>query len=526
MKHTRLPLAETGQFSPIFLDYINQEAALTDFYGLPPKLENFRKQIDLKSAGFSLEYRKVLVKAFEGQYGNINLTTREKANINALQEANTFTVTTGHQLNIFSGPLYFIYKILTAVKACEQLRKAYPEHQFVPVYWMASEDHDLAEIQHFNLFGKKYTWETDQQGAVGRMAPNGLAQLAQDLPEPAPLFEKAYAEESTLANATRRFVHELYGHYGVLTLDADSPELKKLFIPVLQEELLEQSSEPLVKQQSARLDELNYKSQVFPRPINLFYLKDNIRERIEQVDNSWQVLNTDISFSEEELKKELENHPERFSPNVVLRPLYQEWILPNLAYVGGPGEFAYWLQLKPFFDHYQVPFPILLPRQFAIILAKVQESRREKLNLSMADLFKDSHELKLRIVKENSDNELSLASDKEALAKAYQIILDKALAIDGSLKGFIGAEESKAQKGLDNIEKRLKKAEEQKHETELKQLESLLAKLFPNGSLQERSDNFLNFYLNDPKFIERLHGVFDAFALEFNVLAYTDDDQG
>lgn len=525
MKHLRLPLAETNRFSSIFLDYINQHSSLSEFYSHFPTVENLKKQLEAK-AGFSAEKRKVLHKELARQYANINLSTSEKHNLEALKAPQTFTITTGHQLNIFSGPLYFIYKILTAVKACEQLKEAYPDYNFVPVYWMASEDHDLEEIQYFNLFGKKYTWETEQTGAVGRMNPNGLAQLAKDLPEPAPIFEKAYTEEKTLAAATRRFVHELFAQWGVLSIDADSSALKQLFIPVLEEELLQQKTAPLVNQQSGKLEELGYKAQVYPRPINLFYLKGNQRERLEKEGNNWQVLNTDIAFSEAELLTELKEHPERFSPNVVLRPLYQEWILPNLAYIGGPGELAYWLQLKPVFEQYQIPFPVLLPRQFALVISQSLNNRREKLNLEIEQLFSDSHSLRNQLLQENSENEFSLSQEQEELSELFRKIEEKAQTIDGSLSGFIGAEHSKAAKSLSTIEKRLKKAEEQRHEVTLKQMDNLLEKLFPAGGLQERYDNLLNFYLNDSEFIMRLHKAFDAFNLDFNILSYTHEDEG
>lgn len=520
MKVQTLPLGQAGQFLPIFIDYLQENPQLAPFYGLVPKADSFAEQLQKKH--ISAESRQLLQEVLREQYKGLDLPPPVAQQLQALSGAATYTITTGHQLNIFTGPLYFIYKITAAIKACQELKQHYPDKHFVPVYWMASEDHDLAEINHFRLFGEKYSWETDQQGPVGRFSPDGLAALADSLPEAVPVFQKAYQESKTLAEATRRFVHELFGQWGLIVIDADDRRLKASFRPVLQEELLQQSSHRLVQEASEQLENLGYKSQIFPREINLFYMKEGLRERIVQEGAEWVVLNTGQRFSKEALLQELEQHPERFSPNVVLRPLYQEWILPNLAYIGGPAEVAYWLQLKPLFDYQKILFPILMPRQFALVLGKALESRRQKLGLSAAALFEDPHQLKARLLKEWSEHEISLEEEQQQLQQFFDALQQKAARVDKSLAGFVGAEGSKAQKSLENIEKRLKKSEEQRHQTELQQLESLQDKLFPNGSLQERTDNFMNFYLNDPQFLERMMQHLQAFDFSLKVLSYED----
>lgn len=520
MKVQTLPLEQTGQFAPIFLDYLQLRDTLRPFYSLPPTADSFKVQMEQKQ--LTAENRQLLAEVLQEQYGAIDAASAVNENLQALRKATTYTLTTGHQLNIFTGPLYFVYKIVATIKACQTLQEQYPGKRFVPVYWMASEDHDLAEINHFRLFGEKYTWETEQQGPVGRFSTDGLAELAEKLPEAAPLFHKAYKESATLAEATRRFVHALFGQWGLVILDADHPRLKSLFTPYMKKELLEQSSQELVQKTSAQLEALGYKTQIFPREINLFYMQTGLRERLVQEGEEWVVLNTDLRFTKDALLQELEQHPERFSPNVVLRPLYQELILPNLAYFGGPAEVAYWLQLKPLFDAHQVPFPILMPRQFALVLSKALESRRQKLGLNAAELFEDPHQLKARLVKEWSTHEISLEDEQQKLQEFFNSLQQKAVLVDKSLEGFVGAEGAKALKSLENIEKRLKKAEEQRHQTELQQLEGLQDKLFPNGSLQERTDNFLNFYLNDPQFLERLMQHLQGFDFSLKVLSYED----
>ncbi len=441
-----------------------------------------------------------------------------RKNITALAHERTYTITTGHQLNIFSGPLFFIYKLVTAINACRKLSEEHTDCQFVPVYWMASEDHDFAEINHFHLFGQRYSWETEQQGAVGRFKSEGMDEVLAALPEAVPLFEKAYREHDTLAAATRYYVNDLFGAQGLVVLDADDATLKRHFAPVMQDDLLNHAAQQRVEEASQQLDQLGYRTQVHPRPINLFYLTDQQRERLVREDDNFAVNNTGQKFSEEELRNELDAHPERFSPNVVLRPLYQEMILPNLGYVGGPGELAYWLQLKPVFDHYQVPFPVLLPRNFALVVNKSNAKKLQKTGVALPDLFLEKDTLIKKFVEENADASLSLGEQKAALADVYERVEEKVLAVDGSLKGFIGAEANKAFKSLDNIEKRLKKAEEEKQETAVGQLESLKEKLFPDGGLQERHENLLTYHINNPQFISELLEKFDPFDLRFNVL--------
>ncbi len=516
MKLEKLSFEETACFSPLFIDYINKKDALKPFYGHFPAPENFEKVI--KDRNFPNENRAVLSKVLKEQYGGIAHSEAVDFNIHSLNHEKTFTITTGHQLNIFSGPLYFIYKLVSVIKACQFLKKRYPDYHFVPVYWMASEDHDFEEINHFHLFGKTYQWETDQKGPVGRFKPHSINSVLHQLPETVDLFEKAYLDFSTLAEATRFFVNDLFGDQGLIVLDADHHELKKVFTPVLEKELFENTASSLVEASSQKLNELGYKSQAYVREINLFYIENELRERIIFKDGQYQVLNTDKTFSKESLHQMLLEHPENFSPNVITRPLYQESILPNLAYFGGPAEISYWLQLKSTFDHYNVPFPVLIPRNFSLIINKANVKKLRKLNLNTAQLFKEAQALKTEFLSQVGSNDFNLSNEKKDLAQVFENIKAKAIEVDPSLSGFIGAESAKTFKILDEISKKIKKSEESKNEISLNQIDTLKEKLFPEGGLQERHDNFLNFYLNHPDFIPLLLDKFDPFDFSFNIL--------
>ncbi|GAB4233420.1 MAG: bacillithiol biosynthesis cysteine-adding enzyme BshC [Ekhidna sp.] len=510
-----LPLDETDCFSSFFIDYINEKEVLKPYYSAFPTVKNFKSAIEKRS--FPSANRKVMVKVLQEQYKDLSVSSAVSQNIQSLVDDKTFTITTGHQLNIFTGPLYFIYKIVTVINACKTLKQVYPDNNFVPVYWMASEDHDFEEINHFFFEGKKLEWITDQTGAVGHFDPSGLKAIAEKLPGGADFFAEAYSKES-LADAARSYVNHLFGKEGIVVVDADDPQLKSLFSTVIEDDLFAHHTQKLVSEISSSLESLGYKTQVHAREINFFYLEKGVRERIERTDHGFQVVDTDISFSEADIRKLIKDHPERFSPNVILRPLYQETILPNLAYVGGPSEAVYWLQLKTVFDHFKTPFPLLMPRNFALVIPKTSANKWGKTGLSPSDLFLETEDAFKKWVKTNSNRELSYTKELEELAKLEKQLKEKASIIDPTLVQHIEALHATFSKRIKAAEKKLVRAEKRLHQDKRSQIESVKEVLFPGGSLQERKDNFLNFYLSDPQFVQKLLKTFDPFDYRMNLL--------
>ncbi|WP_240676079.1 bacillithiol biosynthesis cysteine-adding enzyme BshC [Botryobacter ruber] len=517
MKITKIDYAATGAFSQAITDYLCRSEKLQPFYNRFPAPEVF--EVQLKEKHFSQEQRQTLQQVLLEQYKTVTeVNPKVQQNIELLLQPNTYTVTTGHQLNIFTGPLYFVYKIITAINTCRVLQEKYPDYNFVPVYWMATEDHDFAEINHFNLFGKRYEWQTEQAGAVGRFSTAGLEQLLDELPEKFPVFEEAYRNSKTLADATRAITHALFGDYGLVSIDGDHPVLKQALTPVIEKELTENLSHKLVSETSAQLEQAGYKPQVYPREINLFYLKEGLRERIVQEGEQFNVLNTDISFTREEVLQRAKEHPEEFSPNVILRPLYEELVLPNLAYVGGGAEVLYWFQLKKLFETYEVTFPVLMLRNSALYIGRSNASRMHKLGLEPEVLFKDYVELKKHMSLVLHEEEISLEAQREQVAAAFAQVEQLAQEIDPTLTKSVGAEAQKATNTLQMLEKKISKARDNKHEQTFKQLENLKEKLFPGGSLQERYDNLLSYRTNNPDFIAELAAAFDPFDLKFTIL--------
>ncbi|MEX2511482.1 MAG: bacillithiol biosynthesis cysteine-adding enzyme BshC [Cyclobacteriaceae bacterium] len=506
----------TGLFSNLFLDYIKKSKKLERFYHEFPTIENFGKVI--KNKTFKQSNREVLVKTLESQYEGLE-GEEIKNNINSLLSEKTFTVTTGHQLNLMTGPLYFIYKIVTTILLAEKLKEAYPDYHFVPVYWMASEDHDFDEINHFYFDGKNHQWHTDQKGPVGEFfLDNELKELIYEWDFLPDFFKNAYNDSVQLKEAVRKYVHHLFSAKGLVILDGNDTALKKLFLPIIKDDVLTQKAKELVNRSNRELEALGYKTQVFPREINYFYMDKGLRERIVHRGDHYNVLNTAFTWTEKEIVAEMEMHPEKFSPNVVMRPLYQETILPNLAYLGGPAEVAYWFQLYKVFDHYNLSFPFLLPRNFALILPVAIKRKCHQLDLEMEDIFKPLPLLRKEYVLENAEVDVSLTEEKEKLAAIFKILEDKAIQHEITLKESTRAAYRRSEKILDHMADKFRKADEKKKHIAIRQLFEVKERLFPKGIPQERVENFLTYYLEDPVFIDSLFLHFDPLDFNFNIL--------
>lgn len=511
-----LELQQTGQFPKLLTDYLSEKPELRSFYSHYPRLENFKHLIENRKS-FDLSKRQHLVQVLEQQYAGLE----DQPDFSVLLDEKTFTVTTGHQLNIFGGPLYILYKIVTTINLARLLKIAYPDYNFVPVYWMATEDHDFAEIASVHVFGKTFTWKQDGSGAVGDLNPNELCGINNQFPEPVGIFDRAYSKNSTLAGAVRQYMHDLFGKAGLISLDANHPVLKKHFLPVIADELTQANCGDLVHQTSQELNKMGYETPVYAREINLFYLKENLRERIVREGDDFKILRTSKKFSQESILEEAQNNPERFSPNVVLRPLYQETILPNLAYIGGPSEIPYWMQLKGIFDTYKTPFPALIPRNFGLYVPAAEQRRLKKLNISYLEVFGNKDLLRKKIVAQYAEHSLDLDAEKNELKILFDKVAAKAKAVDVTMEAAALAEKTRLMASFSKLEKRLHKAEERKHGIILEQLQKVLDCFFPHGVPQERYSNFLDFHLTNRLFISELFKSFDPLDFRFVILEET-----
>jgi bacillithiol biosynthesis cysteine-adding enzyme BshC len=518
MKKHCVDLKKTGQFSTFFLDYLEGKESLRSFYTHLPNLESFGDAIRAKQ--FSTNKRQILVEVLESQYAGLPISPAVEQHIHALREEKTFTVTTGHQLNLFTGPLYFIYKLISTINLAQRLQERYPDYRFVPVYWMASEDHDAAEINYFKLDGTTYRWETDQSGAVGDFELDASFQtFLKGLGFAPPVFQEAYSKSATLAEAVRAYVNALFGEKGLVVLDANDARLKREFVEVMASDLFEQKPFAAAQASTQALERLGYASQIYPRPINLFYLEKGIRERIEQEGEEYVVVNTNLRFTVDEMKALLQDHPERFSPNVVLRPVYQELILPNLGYLGGPAEVVYWLQLKGVFDLFSLPFPVLLPRNFAVLLSTPIQKKIAQLEWTPEQLFQKFADWKKAFVQASSSFDFTLTGAKDQVSQVFKELANQSSALDAGLPKAFAAGEVRSLKILEQMGAKLRKAEERRLEVTLLRAQTVFEFLTPGGSPQERVVNFMQFYLDHPALLEELMVCFDPLDFSMQVLS-------
>ncbi len=504
MKSINIPYNNVSQLSSKDIAYATRDKRLIPFYNLPFDLPSFEKAIEERKK-FAID-RSLLVKVLQNQGQHLDLSKKTQENISALADNNTFTIVTAHQPSLFTGPLYYIYKIISTINLCKKLSEEYTNYRFIPVFVSGAEDHDFEEVNSARLFNKVIQWKTQQTGAVGMMTLENFDQVLAELneilgdrEEAKNLFEvieSCFKGVDTYGKGAMRLVNHLFRDYGLVVLDMNQTEFKRAFLPILKKEIFEQSSKKLVEQVQEELNELGFSSQAFVRPINVFYMHAGIRARIElTVEGNFNIVGTNLQYTPKEMEEELDDYPERFSPNVVLRPIYQEKILPNLAYVGGGGEIAYWLERKKQFEYFNTFFPILVRRNSVLWIDESSAGKFQKMGFDLIEIFEDLHQLQKKYVEINSSVQVSIDTEKEMVRKAFQLITKKAKEIDPTLEKKFLAEESKNLKSLDQLGDRLVKAEKQKHEVTLNQLQKINIKFFPNGGLQERVENFIPFYL-------------------------------
>jgi bacillithiol synthase len=497
MEYARIERNLIPQFSKLSNLLANQ-TDLPFALNLSFSKENIAKQSQTKAKAFSSNYRSKLVDNLKKQYATHGLLDQKEIILTTLGLDSTFCVTTGHQLNIATGPVYFLIKIIQTIKLANELNDIDPSTKILPVFWMATEDHDLDEIQSFSLFGKDIKWNTSQTGAVGRMKTQNTDDLKADIlslfgnsPQLAAIetLLNAYNEEN-LADATFKLVYHLFESTDLVIINGDQPELKRLFEDTMLTEIQQNFAKPAVQNQNEVLEQNGIKTQAFVRDINLFYLSKDGREKLLLSEKGVQIENIG-DFTLDEIKEKLSNEPENFSPNVILRPLYQETILPNLVYVGGGGELAYWLQLKQVFETAGIPYPILLQRNSIVFTNATISKKLAKLDVKLADLFLDWNNLsKQWIEKQTTDQIEELVSS--AFLDFSKNLENLLVTGDPTRKNVAELEVVKLEKQRTALLQRLSKEKKQKFDIELKQLEELQQKINPMGGLMERSTNFLN----------------------------------
>jgi bacillithiol biosynthesis cysteine-adding enzyme BshC len=512
MRSLKLDHKDTGRFSKIIIDYLEGNSALKSLYKYDFELSEIENVIKDKQ-GDNIN-RKVLVESLLSQNAEHLISFPVVSqNIELLNLSNSFTITSGHQLCIFGGPMYFMTKVVSVIKTTKILSEKYPEYNFIPVFWLAAEDHGRGEVNSINLFGKKLSWEDETKIPTGSISSKKMSKILSELKailgntenanELLSVFLEAYNGERNLVDATRYYLTQFFGDKGLVLIDGDDKLLKNLLQPIAKEEIDTKIGHNLVNSSTDKLIELGYKGQVHPRDINFFHINDK-QER--------------VGIDKKDLL-DIDANPEKYSPNVIFRPLYQELILPNLAYIGGPGEIAYWFQLKELFEHFKINFPMLIVRDNSMFIPASINKKINKLNLRIDVVFKEKLQLEKELINELSEIDLTLVNEVSELSSIFEGLKAKVGKIDKSLIPALEGEKVRQLKSFEGIAKRIHKAEKKNQEDVIKQLETILNKLFPEGKLQERHENFMSFYLQKGKSLfEEYEKAFNPFDKKFIVL--------
>ncbi len=523
MNLNEIPYNSIDIYKKIIKDYLNDKPYLSKFYSNYPRISSFKDQIKIKNEQ-NID-RNILVNELLAQYDTIEFKKKVHNNILSLKKKNTYTVCSGHQLSLLTGPLYYIYKILNTINLCEKLNLKYKNYNFVPIFWMHTEDHDFEEINNFNFNNSKIKWNNchNDFSVTGKISTKSLKEVVDELKlsdknysSIINLLKNFYLKNNNLAESTRKTLNYLFSDYGLIIIDPNSKILKKQIIHLIESDILNNSSKNIINQTS---DQLGY-SQAFARDINFFYLHDNLRSRIIKDGNKYKVMNTEFIFSEQEIKKKINESPWSFSPNVLLRPLYQEVILPNIAVVGGQNEILYWLQLKQLFKTHLISYPILFVRNSAFILNTRFNNYLDNLKLTHLDFFRDENYIFKKFISRNNKNDSHLNNYRSKIIKLYNEF--KLFYNDEGIIRSINSELKKNLRSFENFERKILKYQKNNFEKDLNRIKKIKYLLFPDNKPQERVINFFQLcsedYVNQKKIIYLLKNELDPFNNNLKII--------
>ncbi len=476
--------------------------------------KNIEKLSENKIKNYKVEKREILVKSIQKQYARIDISKKTSKNISSLINLNTLCITTGHQLNLFSGPLMVIFKIAQVISLSKQLNSEIKNFNYVPVLWINSEDHDFDEISKVNINQKNIKWEINTNNKpVGEIEVNNFEDFLkeykglindydfkQKLEE---IIDNSYIEGDTLSMSTIKFINALFSEHGLIIIDANNRDLKKLFKTQMKNEIDNFSCRENTSFQITKLkkDFDSYKAQVNPSDINFFKLTNKGRKRIRYYNKKYNVDDENI-YSKNEILDLIDKEPELFSPNVIMRPLYQETVLPNVCYIGGPNELRYWIQLKTYFVNNKLQFPIIKLRNTAYVIDSKTFRKIKNSGVDIKHFFGELNDLINFKIDNISSLKVNFDSLRSNLSSQFDQLRLVSLKTDKSFIGALNAQEKKQKKGIDDLEKRLNKAEKKNYEAEIELIRSIFNYLHPKNIDQERYINFGNFYSRKgPSFI-------------------------
>ncbi len=454
----------------------------------------------------------------KNQYSTLKgVSEKTLKNINVLDDSKTITIVTGQQLGILGGPLYTLYKIITAVRLANQLSQRFDDYNFVPVFWLEADDHDFNEVRSVNLFDnenqvinigyKEQINDDDAKQSIGKIIfdeslNDFISQFESSLRdtdyknELLTKIKECYQVGNSFKDNFKQLMFWLFDEYGVVIFDPQDAEVKSLLKPIFKKEVNDFTTQTQkLIQTSAKLEE-TYHAQVKVKPVNMFYHTDEGRYSIEPVDEIFKLRRKRKQFTKEEILNEIENSPDRFSPNVLLRPICQDYLLPTAFYIAGPSEISYFAQVTPLYDFYKIVTPIIFPRSSVTLLEKNVGAAMDKYDLALTDIFLGLDELKEKVIAGLSENNIDKAFEDSIneIDLTFDKLKENLFAIDKTLVDSSARYRERIISSINELKSKATKAQENKHETTIRQLTRLSNLLYPNENLQEREINFTYFY--------------------------------
>jgi bacillithiol biosynthesis cysteine-adding enzyme BshC len=515
--HRQLPVS-AGGFSELFFDYIYDYNAVQRFYK-----HNFRDFQSYESVISAISERSLdretLTRVLIEQNKSFHSPARTFENISLLEKPTTYAVVTGQQVGLFGGPMYTVFKTITAIKLAEKLKTKFPKFDFVPVFWIEGEDHDFNEMNNVSVFdgeGKSAKIEylpggvmpEKNLGPIGELAFDdtleqtfvaleGALQRSEFTSELLMKLRECYAPGRTFNEAFARWMNFLFEDYGPVFISSNNRELKRLLSPIFVKEISEfPKTSQIVIAQSAELEE-HYHAQIKAKSVNLFLFHKGGRYLIEPREHDFSLKGTRHYLQKDELLRIAQETPEQLSPNVILRPIAQDTLLPTVAYVAGPAEVAYNAQLKPVYEYLNIAQPVIYPRGSGSFVEERLERALEKYQLDLLQFFEDSGQVSTRVVERISEVKLDqiFGNTGSMVHDALNELKFGLKEIDPTLLGSLESVKSKIDTNLNVLKEKAIAAQKRRNETALRQVEKAVNTLLPNGSLQEREINVI-YYMN------------------------------
>lgn len=520
-----LPFTQIPHTTRLFTDFLAYSPSIRPFY---PRTPRFAEWMQEETSGISYDSsrRARVAEILERQNKSWGASDKTLSNVERLRKG-AFAVVTGQQVGLFGGPMFAIYKALTAVKLADEASRAGIDT--VPIFWLATYDHDLAEVNHVSIptaEGVPQTVTTPSHDVAG--APVSAVILGDEIHsvvqeavkllgegEAAQFLSDTYRAGESLGTAFARLYTRVFAEWGVIVLDASDPELSRVAEPIYRAavERAEELSTALLQRGEA-LEKAGYHQQVkvTESSVLLFTLRQGARVPIHRQGDEFVVDGEKLGekLSRQELLAQIASHPEHFSPNVLLRPVVEDYLLPTLAYTGGAAETAYFGQAGAVYENLLGRVTPVLPRFSATIVEPKVQRLLEKHKIAVPDVFGGPEELRREIAERNLPADLKLAfeSAEKSFGTSFAALKQSLEKLDRTLVDAAETCRSKMQHQLEKLHSQAARAEAQKGELVARHAEHLSNSLYPDKGLQERGIGAIYFLARYGQ--ELLHQLYET----------------